>query len=82
MASQRFPNKPMIMIDGKPMIQRVWEKAIESNLGKVIVACCEDDALGQVGFRNRCSIFPSKWWRTRQSPGSYQQEVLTPTTCC
>ena len=43
MASVRFPNKPMIMIDGKPMIQRVWEKAIEADLGKVVVACCEDE---------------------------------------
>ena len=48
MASVRFPNKPMIMIDGKPMIQRVWEKAIESNLGKVIVACCEDEVFNLI----------------------------------
>ena len=48
MASVRFPNKPMIMIDGKPMIQRVWEKAIESDLGKVIVACCEDEVFNLI----------------------------------
>ena len=48
MASVRFPNKPMVMIDGKPMIQRVWEKAIESNLGKVIVACCEDEVFNLI----------------------------------
>ena len=41
MASLRFPNKPMVRIQGKPMIQRVWEQAIESNLGDVIVACSE-----------------------------------------
>ena len=39
MASTRFPNKPMALIDGKPMIQRVWEQAILSDLGEVIVAC-------------------------------------------
>ena len=41
MASKRFPNKPMAQIDGKPMIQRVWEQAILSDLGEVIVACSE-----------------------------------------
>ena len=41
MASVRFPNKPMALIDGKTMIQRVWEQAIQSNLGEVIVACSE-----------------------------------------
>ena len=43
MASSRFPNKPMAVIDGKPMIQRVWEQAVESNIGKVIVACSEKE---------------------------------------
>ena len=41
MASSRFPNKPMVLIQGKPMIQRVWEQAIASCLGDVIVACSE-----------------------------------------
>ena len=45
MASSRFPNKPMALINGKPMIQRVWEQAISSNLGEVIVACCEPEVL-------------------------------------
>ena len=39
MASKRFPNKPLALIQGKPMIQRVWEQAKASNLGEVIVAC-------------------------------------------
>ena len=45
MASSRFPNKPMAIIQGKPMIQRVWEQAITSNLGEVIVACSEKAVL-------------------------------------
>ena len=28
-------------IDGIPMIQRVWQQAIESNIGEVFVACSE-----------------------------------------
>ena len=49
MASQRFPNKPMAKIDGIPMIQRVWEQANKSNLGKVIVACCDNEVKDLIG---------------------------------
>ena len=41
MLSQRFPNKPMALIHGIPMIKRVWEQAKKANIGPVIVACCE-----------------------------------------
>ena len=43
MASTRFPNKPMAIIDGLPMIQRVWQQAMASNIGEVVVACCEKE---------------------------------------
>ncbi len=38
LAATRLPNKPLIMIHGKPMIYHVWKRACESNLGKVVVA--------------------------------------------
>lgn len=41
MASTRFPNKPLALIDGIPMIQRVWQKANDADIGPVIVACCD-----------------------------------------
>lgn len=38
-ASTRFPGKPLADIQGKPMIQRVYEQAIQSaRLGRVVVA--------------------------------------------
>ena len=43
MASKRFPDKPLALINGIPMIQRVWEKAIKSNLGDTYVACSEKE---------------------------------------
>ena len=43
MSSTRFPNKPMALIDGMPMIQRVWIQALNSKVGDVLVACCEDE---------------------------------------
>lgn len=37
-ASTRFPSKPLAMIKGKTMIQRVWEQAWKSKLDAVVVA--------------------------------------------
>ncbi len=43
MASTRFPGKPLVKIEGIPMIQRVWHQAIESKIGEVFVACSEHE---------------------------------------
>ena len=43
MASKRFPNKPMALVDNVPMIQRVWERAIKSEIGETYVACSEKE---------------------------------------
>lgn len=46
-ASTRFPGKPLALIDGKPMIQWVYEQASKSEaLSKVIVAT-DDDRIAQ-----------------------------------
>ena len=39
LASTRLPNKPLVDICGKKMIQRVYEQAIKANLGDVYIAC-------------------------------------------
>ena len=41
MESTRLPGKPMIKIKGIPMIQRVWQQAVNSKIGDVYVACSE-----------------------------------------
>jgi len=43
MASTRFPGKPMALINGIPRIQHVWEQAMASKIGEVIVACGEKE---------------------------------------
>ncbi len=37
-ASTRFPGKPLAMIDNKPMVQHVYERAVESGAYHVVVA--------------------------------------------
>lgn len=41
-ASTRLPGKPLLDIEGKPMIQRVYERAVDSGAERVVVAT--DDA--------------------------------------
>jgi len=43
MASTRLPGKPLAEIDGKPMIVQVWQRAIEAEVGPVIVAVSEKE---------------------------------------
>jgi 3-deoxy-manno-octulosonate cytidylyltransferase (CMP-KDO synthetase) len=41
LASTRLPGKPLAEIHGKPMIVHVWRRAVEAEIGPVIVACAE-----------------------------------------
>lgn len=41
MAATRLPDKPLADIHGKPMIVHVMDRARESGLGRVVVACSE-----------------------------------------
>src|ERR1035437_1590616 len=43
MSSIRLPNKPLADIHGKPMIVHVMERALESGLGRVVIACAEPE---------------------------------------
>ncbi|MCI5048895.1 MAG: 3-deoxy-manno-octulosonate cytidylyltransferase [Rickettsiales bacterium] len=42
-ASTRLPDKPLAMIGDKPMIVHVLERAIEANLGEVVVATDDEE---------------------------------------
>ena len=47
LASTRLPNKPLLPINGKPMILHVWEQAVAAEIGEVIVAT-DSDQIKQV----------------------------------
>ena len=48
LASTRLPNKPLADILGKTMIQRVYEKAVEADLGPVFIACDGEEIANHV----------------------------------
>lgn len=43
MASTRLPGKPLADIHGLPMIVHVWRRALEANVGQVLVAAAETE---------------------------------------
>jgi len=45
-AATRLPGKPLVSLDGKPMIQRVWERAAQaSRISRVIIATDDERIL-------------------------------------
>jgi 3-deoxy-manno-octulosonate cytidylyltransferase (CMP-KDO synthetase) len=46
-ASTRFPGKPLIQINGKSMIQRVYEQAAKSKLMTKIIIATDDDRIAE-----------------------------------
>ena len=43
MASTRLPGKPLADIAGRPLIVQVLERAVEADIGPVLIACCEPE---------------------------------------
>ncbi len=41
MASTRLPGKPLARVGGEPMIVQVWRRAIEADVGRVVVAAAD-----------------------------------------
>lgn len=48
MASTRLPGKPLADIHGVPMIVHVWRRAMESGLGRVVIAAAEREIAAAV----------------------------------
>jgi len=46
MASQRLSQKPLQIINDDPMIVHVWRRAMEADIGEVVVAC-DDERIAQ-----------------------------------
>jgi 3-deoxy-manno-octulosonate cytidylyltransferase (CMP-KDO synthetase) len=54
LAATRLPDKPLADIAGEPMIVHVWRRAVEADIGPVVVACDAPaiaDAVARAGGR-------------------------------
>ncbi len=48
MQATRLPGKPMVDIAGRPMIVQVWRRAMDANLGRVVVATDSPEVVAAV----------------------------------
>ena len=79
LAATRFPNKPLADIHGKPMIVHVWRRAVEANIGPVLVAAGDQaiaDAVAAAGGKVVMTNpnLPSGSDRVHQALESYDPE--------
>ena len=60
MSAQRWPGKPLLQVNGFPIISHVVKRAQETQIGDVIVATEDDEILKQVKKNNGNAILTSK----------------------
>ena len=79
--SSRFPGKPLALIDGKPMIQHVVERAKEAGADTIIVAA-DDDRIKNVveGFAKVCMTSPLHQSGTERIAEVIQKEKIAADT--
>lgn len=79
--SSRFPGKPLALIDGKPMIQHVVERAKEAGADTIIVAT-DDDRIKNVveGFTTVCMTSPMHQSGTERIAEVIQKEKIAADT--
>jgi 3-deoxy-manno-octulosonate cytidylyltransferase (CMP-KDO synthetase) len=60
----RLPNKPLLLINNKPMIVHCWQRAIESKVGEVYVATADEEIVQVIKNAGGKSILTSKEHKT------------------
>ena len=68
--SRRFPGKPLAKIQGKPMIQWVYEGAKQANSLKNVIVATDDDRIAQT-----CNSFGAEVWMTSKDHRSGTDRV-------
>ncbi len=60
----RLPNKPLLLINNKPMIVHCWERAVDSKIGDVYVATADSEIAKVIKDAGGKSILTSKEHKT------------------
>ena len=60
MARRRFPGKSLARIEGRPMIQWVWEAASKSRLTEQVVVATDDDRIADVAAKFGADVVMTK----------------------
>ena len=56
MQSKRLPGKPLLLVNGTPLIDRVFKQCIEADAGKVYVASDDEQILARVPIENQILV--------------------------
>jgi len=60
LASQRLPNKPLLDVEGKPLLQRVWDVGVSAGAKGVLIATEDHEIIDAVnGFGGRAVLTSS-----------------------
>ena len=62
--ANRLPNKPLLLINNKPMIVHCWERAVESKIGDVYVTTAYEEIAKVIKDVGGKSILTSKQHKT------------------
>lgn len=54
--SSRFPGKPLVLIDGKPMMWHVYQRALESNILDEVYIATDDERIVKVADKYKINI--------------------------
>lgn len=68
--SQRFPGKPLALINRKPMIQRVYERALTSKLLSRLIIATDEERIFKA-----CQEFGAEVWMTSPDHNSGTERV-------
>lgn len=49
-ASTRFPGKPLVKLGGKPLVQHVWERALQAKLIDRVIVATDDMRIAEAAF--------------------------------
>ena len=60
----RLPNKPLLLINNKPMIVHCWQRAIDSKIGDVYVATADEEIAKVIKDVGGKSILTNKEHKT------------------
>lgn len=78
--SSRFPGKPLVHIKGKPLIQRVYEKASTAKLLKQIIVATDDERVAEAvkKFGAEVQMTSSLHESGTERTAEVAQEITTP----
>jgi len=78
-ASTRFPGKPLVMIQGKSMIQRVYEQAKRTEALAEVIVATDDDRIYQhvLGFGGKVMMTPDTFTSGTERCGFVLEKIMS-----